>query len=346
MRRIRRIVIWVCLLAVAFALPAFAAEEKTHGLYSYELEGDGTVKIVGYDWSRHGKGDLIVPGTIDGYAVTEIGDNAFNAENIKGWYRRKPEERITAILPNTLTAIGDKAFFFCDHIATINIPASVRRIGSGAFSNTAIRCSVDSGNDDFTTIQNVLYNKGQKKLIHCPQDMVSGDNPLTIPNGIVAIGDYALYNCDGYGYTAPDEVMVVLPGTLKQIGDYAFAHCDLGSMTIPDGVTQIGAYAFQDSTFHSPEAQDHGWSLYLPASVESIGEGCFEGWMGVDTVVGRQSLLSNVYLQETQIATIPRRAFAECRLINTTPPPRRRGIRAGLSSRPCEGDRGRGVCRF
>lgn len=80
---------------------------------------------------------------------------------------------------------------------------------------------------------------------------------LTVPEGVVALGDSAFYNC-------PEMVTLSLPSTLRRIGPIAFYNCQkLAMLHIPDGVVELGGGAFNACyglTF-----------LRLPKSVEKLG---------------------------------------------------------------------------
>lgn len=86
---------------------------------------------------------------------------------------------------------------------------------------------------------------------------------LYLPDGIVAIGDYAFSNCDGL-------TSVDLPDSVTTIGVSAFASCDnLVSISIPDGVTTIGHHTF----FNCGNLV----RVEIPDSVNFIGNSAFSG---------------------------------------------------------------------
>lgn len=94
---------------------AFTCED-----YEYALLDDGTAEITKY----HGEAEALeVPGKLDGYAVTAIGDRAF--------YGCFGLTDVT--IPGSVTAIGDGAFALCYGLTAIAIPDSVTAIGNDAF---------------------------------------------------------------------------------------------------------------------------------------------------------------------------------------------------------------------
>ena len=109
---------------------------------------------------------------------------------------------------------------------------------------------------------------------------------LELPEGLETIGDGAFYNCATLGH-------VEFPSTLKTIGDNAFYNAYGGSLfelpsavtigdsafyfagikglvALPDGLTSIGAGAFES-------CGNLGSTLYLPATLETIGDNAFKG---------------------------------------------------------------------
>lgn len=80
---------------------------------------------------------------------------------------------------------------------------------------------------------------------------------LTVPEGVVALGDSAFYNC-------PEMVALSLPSTLRRIGPIAFYNCQkLATLHIPDGVVELGGGAFNACYGLT--------SLRLPKSIERLG---------------------------------------------------------------------------
>jgi hypothetical protein len=156
--------------------------------------------------------------------------------------------------------IPDNALLSCSALTSITIPASVTKIGSGAFKGAgltsitipasvaiiegaALSCPglssilVDAANTTYKSIGGVLFSHDETELILYP------------------VGNSAT------SYTIPSTV-----ATIKQ---EAFARCVFTSVTIPSSVTDIGAYAFDNCYLLT--------SVTIPSSVTGIGAGAFGG---------------------------------------------------------------------
>ena len=117
------------------------------------------------------------------------------------------EEGVTSItIPNSVTSIGDCAFYGCKSLTSVTIPDSVTSIGYRAFEDCSSLTSI------------------------------------TIPNSVTSIEDYAFYGCISLtSITMSDNVTIIgehtfedcssltsitIPNSVTSIGDYAFSHCN------------------------------------------------------------------------------------------------------------------------
>ena len=217
------------------------------------------------------------------------------------------------IIPNSVTAISEYAFFRCSGLTSVTIPNSVTSIGDGAFCDctgltfVSIPNSVTSiGNYAFyncsglssVTIPNSVTSIGYGAFANC-----SGLTSVTIPNSVTSISEFAFggcsgltsvtvdknngtydsrYNCNAIIHTSTNKLIVgcnntIIPNSVTSIGDNAFLVCSgLTSVTIPNSVTSIGKYAFYNCSGLT--------SVTIPNSVTSIGYGAFGGCSGLTSV--------------------------------------------------------------
>ena len=149
-------------------------------------------------------------------------------------------------IPNSVTSIGDYAFYECRSLTSLTIPNSVTSIGKATFSGCFHLTSL--------TIPNSVTSIGFWAFSSC-ESLTS----LTIPNSVTAIGDYAFCHCSNL-------TSLTIPNSVTSIGDGAFGDCySLTSLTIPDSVTSIGDWAFKVCSRLT--------SLTIPDSVIYIGAG-------------------------------------------------------------------------
>ena len=161
------------------------------------------------------------------------------------------------IIPNSVTAISEYAFFRCSGLTSVTIPNSVTSIGDGAFC--------DCTGLTFVSIPNSVTSIGYNTFYYC-----SGLTSVTIPNSITSIGDRAFEGCSGL-------TSVTIGNSVTTIGEFAFYGCSkITSVTIPNSVTSIGNYAFYNCSGLT--------SVTIPNSVTSISEFAFGGCSGLTSV--------------------------------------------------------------
>ena len=130
-------------------------------------------------------------------------------------------------IPNSVTSIGDSAFFDCSSLTSITIPNSVISIGDGAFEACTSLSSI--------TIPNSVTNIGENAFGRC-----SCLTSITIPNSITCIRWSTFSDCSSL-------TSITIPNSVTSIGEDAFWNCtSLANITIGNSVTSIGNYAFLD----------------------------------------------------------------------------------------------------
>ena len=179
-------------------------------------------------------------------------------------------------IPSSVTSLGDAAFFGCSDLTSVTIPQSVMSIGEGTFCGcvglTTIVVDGDNPIYDSRDNCNAIIETASNTLIQ-------GCKTTTIPNSVTSIGDYAFWVCSGL-------TSVTIPNSVESIGDYAFSDCSgLISVTIPNSVTSIGNGAFEYCSGLI--------SVTIGNSVESIGEYAFQNCSGLTSVTIPNSVTSN-----------------------------------------------------
>ncbi len=144
---------------VLVPLPASAA---TYGDFTYEVT-DGKATITGYTGTET---NVTVPGELDGYTVTAIGNSAFRGINTI----RK------VVLPETIVSIGDLAFN-CDNLANINLPNGINHIGDRAFLCSSLT---------YVNLPTSLTEISEGTFEACSELAY-----VRIPHNITSIGSYA-----------------------------------------------------------------------------------------------------------------------------------------------------------
>lgn len=82
--------------------------------------------------------NVVIPSSIDGYAVRAIGDGAFAGTNVK-----------SVIISSGVTQIGWFVFEDCPHLHSVTVPKSVTAIGYDAFGGAGASVTVYCHNGSF-----------------------------------------------------------------------------------------------------------------------------------------------------------------------------------------------------
>ncbi len=139
------------------------------------------------------------------------------------------------VIPNSVTSIGEYAFYDCSGLTSVTIGNSVTSIGSSAFYDCSGLTSV--------TIGNSVTSIGSSAFYGC-----SGLTSIDIPNSVTSIGSSAFYGCSGLEevilnsnsivsktYTSTGNISTIFGSQVKK---YIFG----------DNITGIGEYAFPSNT--------------------------------------------------------------------------------------------------
>ena len=228
------------LTASAYDFSAVNAQGET--LY-YNLTSSNTVEVTYphstlYARDYYNGINLVIPSSVEyngnTYTVTGIRDHALS------W------AGITSIeLPNTITSIGEFAFWDCSNLNSLNIPENVSSIGIGIIS------TADYGWKPLNCVKTVYYNAK-----HAVGDHIYWDT------GLINVGS----DCN-----------VIIGENVEHIPNHFLWTSEIQSIHIPPSVTSIGEYAFRGCKGLT--------SITLPSGITSIGEGAFYNCTGINTVV-------------------------------------------------------------
>jgi hypothetical protein len=115
----------------------------------------------------------------------------------------KTDENYT--IPNSVTSIGERAFFYCRSLPSVTIPENVTSIGYAAFSFCSSLTSIIIS-ENVTSIGEYAFS-GCRSL-----------PSVTIPESVISIG-YAAFN------SCRSLTSVIISENMTSIGDYAFYNC-------------------------------------------------------------------------------------------------------------------------
>lgn len=169
---------------------------------------------------------VIVPEYIEGYRVTEIGSYAFAKSNAK-----------YVALPRSCIKLHPNAFSD-SQIVSVELPASLSYVADFAFANCSKLRSiyVPENNENFTSIDGVLFDKDCSWLIHYPA--AKSDISYAVPVGVQFIDTGAF---DGN----QNLQRVWLPDSVADISPQAFNECEnLKYINIPKRIFNLRSCIF------------------------------------------------------------------------------------------------------
>jgi hypothetical protein len=212
-------------------------------------EDDGDADVVEYNGGPEYQ-NVNIPSVIRKYPVTGILYNAFSAADTS---------HVKSVhIPDTVTSIGNEAFWGCSALTDIPIPASISNIGDEVFREcySMENFQVEAGSKYYTAKDGVLYNKQMTILVAYPAAKKA--SAFSIPSTVKKIVPYAF---DGYQGTS-----ITIPAGVTEIGHGAFHASGITSIAIPEGVTSIEPWTFEKCNLQK---------ITIPSSVEFISDSAF-----------------------------------------------------------------------
>lgn len=211
-------------------------------------------------------------------------------------------ELTEAILPESLTFVGDRAFASCSKLVNVRLGRAMTHFGDDMFSsskNVVVSFPEDA---DYHIEGEMIYNKDVTKALYFNG---TKSNPkvkeVVIPSTVTEIADGFLKNVKITSLTLNEG--------LQKIGASAFYSTKITSLTLPSTVKEVGPSAFTSNSYLT--------SLTLNDTLSKVGEKAFYNLskaaikkitIPADAVVGASafsglSLLEEVDYQAKELAT-------------------------------------------
>ena len=278
--KIRNLLFAAILAMVTFAGFSVKAQDS---VFSYTYQGTTLYYII--DTNQQAR---VVPPL-----YPSVHWNADSTES-QSWYGySKPQGAV--VVPDTVmfggghypvTGLLKYAFYRCDSVTSVTLPASVTYLGNDAFT----RCSLETVSMPGVTFmgEGCFYYAGSLTSVDIPAgvtfvpewgfDHCASLQSVTLHNGTTAIGKCAFRWCQNLS-------SVTFPESLNTIGIYAFNKCtSLQSVTLPNSLTSIGTGAFSECS--------NLLSITFSNSLTNIGDNAFNACTSLQSVTFPNSLTS------------------------------------------------------
>lgn len=210
-----------------------------------------------------------------GQNVSYIGANAFYGTP---WYNQQSAAQDFVILsgvltkyngdstvveiPESVTAIGERAFYDCAQLETVIIPEGIHTIGSHAFD----QCS----NLHTVVLPSTLTAIGDYAFRSCALTSV------TFPEGLQSIGSYAFLACTGLSE-------ILLPDSVTSLGQSAFQLCTgLKKVHIGSGLRALEISLFEGCTGLT--------AIEIPYTITLIDSHAFSGCKNLADVTFQEGI--------------------------------------------------------
>ncbi len=241
-------------------------------------------KACEFDWSQN---------TVLEY----IGYKAFNYSELS-----------EAILPESVTFVGDEAFSNCTKLVNVRLGRAMTYFGDDMFKNSKKVVVSFPEDADYHIVGEMIYNKAVTKALYFNGTKNAPKiTDVVIPSTVTEIADGFLKNVKITSLTLNEG--------LQKIGANAFYSTKITSLTLPSTVKEVGASAFQGNSYIT--------SLSLNDTLTKVGEKAFYGLskaaikkitIPADAVVGASAFAGLSLLEEAdfQAKVLPNALFQRC----------------------------------
>lgn len=201
------------------------------------------------------------------------------------------------ILSDSVTVIGEKAFYGCTGLTKVTFGKNIAEIGAGAFGKCSGLESILAHKDNktYSSKNNCLIGIEDKSLVMgCKTSKIPEDGSVT------TIGPNAFEGCAGL-------TEVVIPDVITHIGDGAYRDCNnLTTVKLGNGVQVVGKRAFEEcdnlsqidfgTSVHTIDDWGFAYNhqikeLEFPASLRQLGMEAFSNNTGLETVKFQEGVL-------------------------------------------------------
>ena len=277
-----------------FVLIAIVAYGQDDSAPAYFFDYD--CKVDGVMYRLSGNEATVTHGTI----VTIGGGPVVHDPVIQNFYSGNvviPEKFTYNGITYYVTAIDEKAFYYCVNLTSVTIPPSIKSVAKNAFSGCSGLTTVNLNNNE---IVSKSYESGSVKTVFGDQvkEYILGED-------VTSIGSSAFSGCSGL-------TSVTIPESVTSIGQGAFRDCNgLTSVIIEDGAENL---KFNTSSTSTPFSNCPITELYLGSDISYDSYSQNNGWQTIWYVVspfeGNKELKS-LTIGES-VTSIGSDAFRDC----------------------------------
>ena len=277
-------------LVLLLALPSAVQAQLNY------TTNNGTVTITGYSgppWV------VTIPSTINGYTVSSIGGGSFESANLTSVTISDSVTNIgdnafydclnltNVAIGTNLTSIGEGAFYYCANLTSITIGSTVINIGVDAFDacHNLTNIIVAESNPTYSSLSGVLFDKAQATLLQFPSGL---GGIYTIPNSVTSIG------VDAFAFSGLTSV--ILSNNVNNFGA-GFEYCPsltnilvAASNQVYSSLSGVLFDKAQVTLLQFPEGL--GGTYTIPNSVTSIGDSAFYDCNNLTNVIIGDSVTS------------------------------------------------------
>ena len=224
------------------------AETFTEGIYEY-INVAGGVELTWINFGDTLPTAIVIPSKWgdDGAPLVGIGSNVFNTSEYDY------EEIIQyIIIPEGVKYLSDFALGCCHNATVVFFPSTLETIPEGAFHHFGGEIVLHVDNPYFTNHQGFLADVAKDTLLYSGPSANGFDIPVVRRLGIGSLQNY----------NAPDG-NVIIPEGVMEIGEAALYDSFYRSITMPESLRKIeylGLYCMVDT------------SVTIPAGCTDIGE--------------------------------------------------------------------------